>query len=111
MITGFFVSGKWSSPAVTGKSPPPCDDFTLTMVDHHRAVLFGGFSGTFVKHLYVLDISRMVSNHYMLHGNLESTFNGMSIAGGFWRSHCHKAQDLCCFFFCCYHFAKLQLQM
>ena len=46
---------------MTGAKPPPCEDFTLTMVDAHRAVLFGGWDGVDLKHCYVLDISRMVS--------------------------------------------------
>ncbi|XP_064393334.1 kelch domain-containing protein 2-like [Halichondria panicea] len=34
-------NGVWSSPELRGERPP-CANFTLTMVDQHRAVLFGG---------------------------------------------------------------------
>ena len=37
--------GEWSSPRVTGQPPPPCSQFTLTLVDERRAVLFGGYIG------------------------------------------------------------------
>ena len=57
-----LVVGKWSFPEVTGKRPPPCSAFTLTMVDGHRAVLYGGCKDVVpFKHVYVLDIKRMVS--------------------------------------------------
>ncbi|XP_064393167.1 uncharacterized protein LOC135340740 isoform X1 [Halichondria panicea] len=35
-------NGVWSSPELRGERPPPCSHFTFTMVDQHRAVLFGG---------------------------------------------------------------------
>ncbi|XP_064393440.1 uncharacterized protein LOC135340941 isoform X2 [Halichondria panicea] len=35
-------NGVWSSPELRGERPPPCSIFTFTMVDQHRAVLFGG---------------------------------------------------------------------
>ncbi|XP_064393408.1 uncharacterized protein LOC135340916 isoform X2 [Halichondria panicea] len=35
-------NGVWSSPELIGERPPPCTGFTFTMVDQHRAVLFGG---------------------------------------------------------------------
>ncbi len=58
-----FVIGMWSSPTLTGTRPPPCSGFTLTMVDSHRAVLFGGtgHGGKKFKHVYILDLDRMVS--------------------------------------------------
>ena len=59
-----FVIGKWSAPTVTGAWPPPCHWFTLTMVDGHRALLFGGVGGGGIslKHVFVLDIERIVSD-------------------------------------------------
>lgn len=51
--------GEWSSPNVTGQSPPPCDGHTITMVDKKRAALFGGLSGS--QHhsdLFVAELSR-----------------------------------------------------
>ena len=37
---------RWSSCAVTGQTPPPCEDFTLMTVGEKRAVMFGGMTGT-----------------------------------------------------------------
>ena len=34
-----------SSPRVTGQNPPPCHDFTLTLVGEKKAALFGGEIG------------------------------------------------------------------
>jgi hypothetical protein len=57
------LSGKWSSPAVSGVRPPPCQDFSLTMVDDSTAVLFGGVLPTdqVTNDVYTLDLKRMVS--------------------------------------------------
>ena len=48
---------------MTGTRPPPCDDFSFTMVDESHAVLFGGYhSGPGrTNDVYMLDLSRMVS--------------------------------------------------
>ena len=58
-----MLLGKWSSPQTTGKRPPPCSTFSFTMVDDHRAVLFGGFQGGKgrTKDVYILDLRSMVS--------------------------------------------------
>ena len=37
-----YASGGWSSPAVTGTTPPPLEGFSFTKVDHRRAVVYGG---------------------------------------------------------------------
>ena len=34
--------GEWISPEMTGVRPLPCAAFSLTRVDQHRVVLFGG---------------------------------------------------------------------
>ena len=54
-------SGKWSSITCTGTRPPPCCVFSLTMIDNHRAVLFGGELGS-RRHndAYTLELSTMV---------------------------------------------------
>ena len=59
----YFVIGTWSSPTVTGTRPPPCHGSTLTMVDGHRVVLFGGRGSGFrsYQHVYILDLQKMVS--------------------------------------------------
>ena len=59
----FILLGKWSSPQTTGKRPPPCSNFSFTIVDDHRAVLFGGFQGGkgTTKDVYILDLRSMVS--------------------------------------------------
>ena len=58
----FTLSGTWSSPTITGTRPPPCFDFSFTMVDESHAVLFGGFSDSGrTNDVYMLDLSRMVS--------------------------------------------------
>ena len=53
--------GKWISPTVSGNQPPPCMCGTLTLVDDHRAVLFGGSNEVSTNDVYTLDIRRMVS--------------------------------------------------
>ena len=57
-----FLSGTWSSPTITGTRPPPCQNFSFTMVDESHAVLFGGSSDSrWTNDVYMLDLSRMVS--------------------------------------------------
>ena len=48
---------------MTGTRPPPCRDFSFTMVDDSHAVLFGGYNlgSRFINDVYMLDLSRMVS--------------------------------------------------
>ena len=55
--------GTWSSPVVSGTRPPPCEDFSLTMIDEDHAVLFGGdqSGGAASGDVYILDITTMVS--------------------------------------------------
>ncbi|XP_064393619.1 uncharacterized protein LOC135341072 isoform X2 [Halichondria panicea] len=53
-------NGVWSSPELRGERPPPCDDFTFTMMDQHRAVFFGGFqSDRRVNDVYLFDFRTM----------------------------------------------------
>ena len=51
------LTGTWSSPTLRGTRPPPCSSSSLTMIDDHRAVLFGGRS---TKDVYILDLTGMV---------------------------------------------------
>ena len=57
--------GKWSSITCTGKRPPPCAVFSLTVIDNHRAILFGGMqAGCFSNDAYILDLSTMVRRRF-----------------------------------------------
>ena len=54
-----IISGRWSSPQVTGPPPPPCNRFTITTVGDKRAYLFGGWSGlTILDDLFFLALGR-----------------------------------------------------
>ena len=56
------VLGLWSSPAMNGSRPPPCDRFSLTLIDDDQAVMFGG--GTPAgksSEMHVLHLPTMVS--------------------------------------------------
>ena len=56
-----FLSGEWSTPAVTGHPPPPLSYFSFTLVGS-RAVLFAGLcDGVARNDVYCLDIDRKVS--------------------------------------------------
>ena len=68
LIPSSTLSGTWSSPPVSGTRPPPCAGFSLTMVDDHRAILFGGYQPGRGKSndVYVLDLSRMVSVYHLM---------------------------------------------
>ena len=60
-----YPLGLWSSPIIGGKSPLPCSRSTLTMIDDHRAVLFGGYLGRelgVTDDVFIIDLSRMVSS-------------------------------------------------
>ena len=41
----FFVYyiAEWSIPVVTGDTPPPASDFTLTKISADQGVMFGGY--------------------------------------------------------------------
>ena len=58
-----FTSGLWSSPVVTGTTPPPCKDFSFLKVRNSTVVLFGGFNmKRYSDQLYTLDLNNMVRN-------------------------------------------------
>ena len=56
------TAGVWSSPATTGERPPPCGWFSLTSIDHKRAVFFGGGNGEqgWMNDVYIIDLQSMV---------------------------------------------------
>ena len=54
----------WLRPTTTGSSPPACQWCSLTRVDHHRAVLFGGVGKDrklISPDVYILDMLHRVS--------------------------------------------------
>ena len=56
--------GHWSTPATTGRTPPPSSGMTLTRVDRRRVVWFGGVDGQtrrVTNALFILDIEAWVS--------------------------------------------------
>ena len=58
-----LFSGTWSSPSFSGTRPPPCGVFSLTSIDDHRALLYGGYDGERrrrVSDLYLIDFQTMV---------------------------------------------------
>ena len=56
--------GQWSSPSMKGVRPPPCGNFSLTMIDEDQAVMFGGVSSSAIvsSEACVLHLPTMV-NH------------------------------------------------
>ena len=46
LIQKFVDLGQWSSPSMKGARPPPCDYFSLTMIDEDQAVMFGGVTSS-----------------------------------------------------------------
>ena len=57
-----YASGEWSFPSVTGTKPIPCSSSSLTMIDDHHAVLFGGNQPQDKKtnDVYILNLENMV---------------------------------------------------
>ena len=54
-------AGVWAVQPTTGQKPPPLSHHTFTMIDHHRAVMFGGYTGSSkVNDTYVLDMKTWV---------------------------------------------------
>ena len=51
----------WSSPTMSGDRPPPCSYCTLTAIDPHTLLMFGGDTGKKrLNDLYILDFAAMV---------------------------------------------------
>ena len=54
-------AGVWAIQRTTGESPPPLCFHTFTKIDHHRAVVFGGYTGSSRENdAYVLDMETWV---------------------------------------------------
>ena len=53
--------GKWTIPKLVGQRPPPCGGVTFSMIDPHRALLFGGRQETGrVGSVYIFDFRELV---------------------------------------------------
>ena len=51
----------WSLQSTTGEQPPPLAWHTFTKIDHHRAVVFAGFTGKSMNNdTFVLDMETWV---------------------------------------------------
>ena len=63
LLDPFNLLGMWSSPIVSGTSPPPCADFSLTMIDDFHSLLFAGYQGrgVYSNDVFILDVAAMVS--------------------------------------------------
>jgi len=62
-VTTPHTAGVWSSPATTGERPPAGEHFSLTSIDHRRAVMFGGWDAKQMfrmNNIYILDVQSMV---------------------------------------------------
>lgn len=61
----FLPTESWREVGSSGNRPPPCDSFSLTVIDPQRALLFGGkkekFSKQYFNHVYIWDLESMVS--------------------------------------------------
>ena len=58
-----LFSGTWSSPSFSGTRPSPCAGFSLTSIDDHQALVYGGVDGEHhccVSDLYLIDFQLMV---------------------------------------------------
>ena len=57
-------AGVWAVQRTTGESPPPLSWHTFTKIDHHRAVVFGGYrylqGDIYLNDTYVLDMETWV---------------------------------------------------
>ena len=68
----YLVSESWTIPQVTGESPQPCSNLSMTSIDSNRAIMFGGFQaeGGRVNDVYIAELSKetlvSISIHLML---------------------------------------------
>ena len=62
LVTTLHNTDVWISPAITGERPPPRADFSLTIIDSRRAVLFGGYNAEQgrMNDVYIIDLLSMV---------------------------------------------------
>ena len=56
---GLLFLGEWTTPTVTGDRPPPINQFSLTPVTNHTAILFGGETPNGDSNIvYIFDFTR-----------------------------------------------------
>ena len=62
-----LITAVWRAEATSGERPPGLWNHSLTMIDTHRALLFGGLDGR-KRHndAYLLDLVTWVSNYSIL---------------------------------------------
>ena len=68
------LAGVWAVQPTTGDKPPPLCGHTFTKIDHRRAVVFGGDTGSLTNDSYVLDTETWVWRcmfPYIVHFNFE----------------------------------------
>ena len=84
-----FYVGKWTIPHLVGQRPPPCGGVTFTMIDPHRALLFGGRQETGrVSSVYIFDFRDLVRR------SVTCTWNFINYTDNHWieesRLHTHS---------------------
>ena len=85
-------AGYWSTPATTGRTPPPSANMTLTRVDRRRVVWFGGWDGQRRRKtnaLFILDIEAWVSGWTTAHDKLHTCTNTYMYAHTDIHTHTH----------------------
>ena len=51
----------WTAQPTSGEKPPPLDGHSFIKIDHHKAVVFGGFTGKgYLDNTYILDMETWV---------------------------------------------------
>lgn len=53
-------AGVWEIQKTNGEKPPPLSNHSFTKIDNHRAVVFGGYNGSYNNDTYVLDMETWV---------------------------------------------------
>ena len=63
-----LAAGVWSSPALTGTRPSPRSGLTLTAINNHQAIGFGGGNGEqgLLNDCFMVDFLKMVSLYYAM---------------------------------------------
>ena len=85
-------AGYCSTPATTGRTPPPSAGMTLTRVDRRRVVWFGGYDGQRRRRtnaLFILDIEAWVSVWTTAHDKLHTCTNTYMYAHTDIHTHTH----------------------
>ena len=61
-------AGVWSNPALTGTQPCPRSRLTLTAINNHQAIGFGGYNDDEgnLNDCFMIDFLKMVSSYYAI---------------------------------------------